>query len=66
MALSNHNTRYLQELDSLIDDAESAAASDWEEDFVSDMRMNFDRYRPNFVLSPEQLRKLEQIAGREL
>jgi hypothetical protein len=51
------------ELDALIDFAEEAARSDWEADFVADMRERFDS---NEFWEPteRQIAKLEEIADR--
>ena len=66
MTLSKRDKNFLDEIDELMDEAESNAGSDWATNFVADMKRNRARYGDRFVVSPAQLEKLEQIAGREL
>lgn len=51
--------------DELLETARMAATTDWEEEFVRDMLRKRRRWRGAFELTPEQRRKLEQIAGED-
>lgn len=48
----------------LIEEAECEANSDWEMDFVSDLKDKYDQYGDNTYVSEAQLAKLEKIANR--
>jgi hypothetical protein len=53
----------IDNFDELLDDAESQASTDWEMDFVNDMRDKYDQYSDEMFVSEAQLEKLEKIAG---
>jgi hypothetical protein len=53
----------IDNFDELLDDAESQASSNWEMDFVNDMRDRYDQYNDEMFVSEAQLEKLEKIAG---
>lgn len=48
--------------ESLLDDAESNAANDWEEEFVSDLKARYQQYGKRMFISPAQRSHLERIA----
>lgn len=49
----------------LLDDAESNAANEWEEGFVSDMKERFQLYGKRMYISAAQREHLERIADDE-
>ena len=53
------------DFESLLDDAESNAANDWEEEFVSDMKARFQMYGKRMYISAAQRQHLERIADDE-
>ena len=53
------------DFESLLDDAESNAANDWEEEFVSDMKARFLMYGKRMYISAAQRQHLERIADDE-
>ena len=53
------------DFESLLDDAESNAANDWEEGFVSDMKERFQLYGKRMYISAAQRSHLERIADDE-
>ncbi len=53
------------DFESLLDDAESNAANDWEEEFVSDMKARFQMYGKRMHISAAQRQHLERIADDE-
>ena len=53
------------DFESLLDDAESNAANDWEEEFVSDMKARFQMYGKRMYISAAQRSHLERIADDE-
>lgn len=53
------------DFESLLDDAESNAANDWEEGFVSDMKERFQLYGKRMYISAAQREHLERIADDE-
>lgn len=53
------------DFESLLDDAESNAANDWEEQFVADMRERYQQYGKRMFLSQSQRTHLERIADDE-
>lgn len=53
------------DFESLLDDAESNAASDWEGEFVADMKARFQQYGKRMYISAAQRSHLERIADDE-
>jgi hypothetical protein len=53
------------DFESLLDDAESNAANDWEEEFVADMKARFQQYGKRMFISQAQRSNLERIANDE-
>ena len=53
------------EFQELIDDAESNAANDWEEEFVSGLASKFEEYGIRMFISEKQREILERIANGE-
>ena len=53
------------DFESLLDDAESNAANDWEEEFVADMKARFQQYGKRMYISAAQREQLERIADDE-
>ena len=53
------------DFESLLDDAESNAANDWEEGFVADMKERFQLYGKRMYISAAQREHLERIADDE-
>ena len=53
------------DFESLLDDAESNAANDWEEGFVADMKAHFQQYGKRMYISAAQRSHLERIADDE-
>jgi hypothetical protein len=53
------------DFESLLDDAESNAANDWEERFVADMRERYQQYGKRMFISQSQRAHLERIADDE-
>ena len=51
------------EFDELLADAENNATSDWDMNFVDDLRNRYDKYGERMYLSERQLEILERIAG---
>jgi len=51
------------EFDELLADAENNATSDWDMNFVDDLRNRYDKYGKRMYLSERQLEILERIAG---
>lgn len=57
---------YLEgDFESLLDDAESNAANDWEEEFVSDLKARYQQYGKRMFISQAQRSHLERIADDE-
>lgn len=54
----------VEEFMALLGAAELSAAGEWEEQFISDLHANFQRYGAQTYLSDNQLEKLEQIASK--
>jgi len=52
-----------KEFEGLLFMADECAETDWEIDFVSDIRERFEKYGDRTVISPAQLFKLREIAG---
>lgn len=53
----------IEEFNSLLGAAELNAATDWDEQFLADLRSNFQRYGAHTYLSDAQLEQLERIAN---
>lgn len=53
------------DFESLLDDAESNAANDWEKGFVADMKAHFQQYGKRMYISAAQRSHLERIADDE-
>lgn len=53
------------EFSDLLDEAESNAANNWEENFVSDLKSKFNEYGIRMFLSESQQDHLERIANGE-
>jgi hypothetical protein len=53
----------IDEFETLLSDAEAGADSDWETDFVDDLRNRYDEHGERMYLSERQLEILERIAG---
>lgn len=53
------------DFESLLDDAESNAANDWEGGFVADMKARFQQYGKRMYISAAQRSHLERIADDE-
>lgn len=53
------------DFESLLDDAESNAANDWEEEFVAYMKARFQQYGKRMYISSAQRARLERIADDE-
>jgi hypothetical protein len=53
----------IDEFETLLSDAEAGADSDWETDFVDDVRNRYDEHGERMYLSERQLEILERIAG---
>lgn len=51
------------EFDELLADAENNATSDWDMNFVDDLRNRYDKYGERMYLSERQLEILRRIAG---
>ena len=51
------------EFDELLADAGNNATSDWDMNFVDDLRNRYDKYGERMYLSERQLEILERIAG---
>ncbi|HEK2158965.1 TPA: hypothetical protein SMS62_002570 [Pseudomonas aeruginosa] len=51
------------EFAALLGAAELNAATDWDEQFLADLRSNFQRYGAHTYLSDTQLEQLERIAN---
>ena len=51
------------EFDELLADAENNATSDWDMNFVDDLRNRYDKYGERMYLSERKLEILERIAG---
>lgn len=58
--VSDHYTE--DHFESLLDDAESNAANDWEEEFVSDLKARYQQYGKRMFISQAQRSHLERIA----
>ena len=54
----------VKEFRALLEDAEAAADSAWEINFVSDIRVKFDSYGFSMYLSDKQHSTLERLANR--
>ncbi len=52
------------EFAALLGAAELNAATDWDEQFLADLRANFQRYGPRMFLSESQHITLERIANQ--
>ena len=50
------------DFEELLDQAESEASGQWEEQFVEDMRSRFDEYGPRMFISDKQVEILQRIA----
>lgn len=55
----------IDEFETLLDDAEGNANSDWEMSFTADMRERYEDYGGEMFVSEKQLEYLERIAHRE-
>ncbi|MGR0074874.1 hypothetical protein ACUS6I_32055, partial [Pseudomonas aeruginosa] len=53
----------VEEFAALLGAAEFNAATDWDEQFLADLRSNFQRYGAHTYLSDAQLEQLERIAN---
>ncbi|AON71135.1 MULTISPECIES: hypothetical protein [Pseudomonas] len=53
----------VEEFAALLGAAELNAATDWDEQFLADLRSNFQRYGAHTYLSDAQLEQLERIAN---
>lgn len=58
--VSDHYTE--GDFESLLDDAESNAANDWEEEFVSDLKARYQQYGKRMFISQAQRSHIERIA----
>ena len=54
-----------EEFESLLSDAEINASSEWEMEFVADMRDRYEEYGTGMYLSDRQLEILERLANDE-
>jgi hypothetical protein len=67
--MANDRVRFLfaevDEFKSLLNDATTEAASDWEIEFCKDMNERFDRYQGDMFITDAQLSKLRTIAKVE-
>lgn len=61
--VSDHYTP--DDFETLLDDAASNAATDWDEEFVSDMKARYRDYGSRMFISPAQRTQLERIADTE-
>lgn len=55
----------IAEFEELLDEAERRAESDWDTNFVADMRSRYEKFGPRTFLSVAQRNHLERIAGGE-
>lgn len=53
-----------EDFETLLEDAEPAAETDWEIIFVDDMRNKYMKYGADVIVSDRQMEKLQAIAGR--
>lgn len=53
------------EFEEILDDAEMSAANDWEEEFVSDIKLKFKQYGIRMFISERQIEIIERIAYGE-
>lgn len=53
-----------QNIGDLIERAEAAASTEWEQNFTADMRERYDRFGDRIIVSPKQMAALERIAER--
>jgi hypothetical protein len=53
------------EFEEILDDAEMNAANDWEEEFVSDIKLKFKQYGIRMFISERQIEIIERIANGE-
>lgn len=53
------------DFEGLLDDAESNAANDWEEQFVADMKSRYQQYGKRMFITTAQRSHLERIADDE-
>ena len=51
------------EFERLLRDAQIGARTDWDEEFVSDMKARFERFGDDLFLSARQDEQLERIAN---
>ena len=54
----------IDDFEDLLDDAEDHAETDWENDFVADMRDRYEQDGDNTFVSYNQLDKLREIAEK--
>lgn len=52
----------IPEFDVLLEDAEDAATTEWEMDFVSDMKEKYEQYGDKMYVTEKQIAALEKIA----
>lgn len=52
------------EFERLLNDAEAGAKTDWDEEFVSDMKARFERFGTQLFISARQDEQLERIANQ--
>lgn len=55
----------LEAFESDLEDARMQAQSDWDEQFVSDMRVRYDQYQGRMFISPSQHEQLLRIGGND-
>ncbi len=53
------------DFESLLLDAESNAATDWEEQFVADLKRRYEQFHAGMFISTAQREQLERIADDE-
>lgn len=61
--VSDHYTE--DDFETLLDNAESNAANDWEEEFVADMKARYQQYGKRMYISAAQRSHLERCADDE-
>ena len=62
--LFNMKAHEINDFDSILDDAESEAITDWEIEFCADIRDKYDQYEDDMFISNKQLEILERISKR--
>lgn len=64
MEKTEMKAKEIDDFETLLDDAEGNANSDWEMNFTADMREKFEDYGGEMFVSEKQLEWLEKIAYR--